>query len=227
MFLLSVSNFILVLVSLSFVAVNFSLASLCDYSFQIFKDPKSTDAIKIYFEEDLQGFLSSGCYEEAGLNLTEYIDVNDPGVESNLNEIGIFLNGFSHFDNFQRLMSADRFDNGIVNISQRWDVYRQGILPNFFDVTEALGEFNKVARACSEYWVLNSESCIEGNQFACKSFHAGDSFDHERDCLDDANFAQETFNLLRSSFVSQASLTKKLIEEFDDITSETPHARVG
>lgn len=225
-FLLSVSNFILVLVVVSFIAVNFSVASLCDFSFDLFGDPSTTDIVKVFFEEELQGFLASGCYDTDGLKLTEYIKINDPGVVSNLKEISVFLDGFSNFDNFRRVMSADRFDNGIVDISQQWEVFRQGEADNFYDVREALIEFNRLTASCSEYWVLNTKQCNSQSNLACKDVLSNGTFDHARDCLAEPDQTLEKFDLLRNSYVSQSSLMKKMIEGFDDITSNTAHAKV-
>lgn len=225
-FLLSISNFILVLVGLSFIAVNFSLASLCDFSFELMNNPSVSDEIKIYFEDSLKGFLNSGCYDSKGLNLTEYIPINDPGVVDNLNEISTFLNGFSHFDNFKRIMSADRFDNGIVDISAKWEVFRQGMEDNFYDVAEELNQLNQMTGPCNEVWVLNTQKCDSKSNLKCKDLLSTRTFDKDRDCLSQPLETQEKFDLLRNSFVSQSSLMKKMIETFDDITSDTAHAKV-
>ena len=226
-FILGLANFILIVVLILFLGTNYTLFSLCDYSFQTVSNPETTNQVKDFFQEEIRGFLFPKCYEPNGLNLTEYIPINDPGVVSNLNEISTFLNGFSNYDNFQRVMSADRFNNGIQNVTDQWEVFRTGLSDNFYDVSEVLSTFNTYTLPCNETWVLNSQSCKTDSSITCKEILSNNTFEHERACITDSEKALETFDKLRRSFVSQGTLMKTMIDEIGEITSGTAHNLVS
>lgn len=125
---------VLTVVVIVFLAVNFAIASLCDFSYDLSINPSVADEIRDYFNSDLRGLLNSKCFEENGLKLFDYISLNDPGLTENFTSIGVFLDGFSHYDNFLRQVDADSFNNNIVVAAESWEPYRTGLTPNFDNV---------------------------------------------------------------------------------------------
>ena len=124
--LLGLSSFLLSIVVIVFVAINFVTASMCDYSYDASVNPNVSDDIRGYFSKNLEGLLSSECLETDGLKLTQYIDINDPGLIDTFNQIGTFLDGFSYYDNFLLQLPADSYNNNYVKISEEWEKYRIG-----------------------------------------------------------------------------------------------------
>jgi hypothetical protein len=147
-------------------------------------------------------------------------------VVSNLNEISLFLDGFTNYDNFQREITPDRFNNGIQHITEKWEIFRSGMNDNFYDVPEVLNTFNAITAPCNERWVLNAQLCDSKATISCKDILSNNSFEHERSCIQDSEVALRTFESLRSSFVSQAALMKTMIDDLGEMTSGTPHALV-
>lgn len=125
---------LLTVVVIVFLGVNFAIASICDFSYDLSVKPSVADEVKEYFQSNLKGLLNSECFEASGLKLFEYIDLNDPGLSENFASIGVFLDGFSHYDNFLRLVDPDSFNNNIVAVSDQWETFRAGSLPNFSNV---------------------------------------------------------------------------------------------
>lgn len=104
---------------------------MCDYSFKATVDPSVADGVSQYFSKNLKGLLSSDCLRSDGLKFTQYININDPGLISAFDEIGVFLDGFSFYDNFLRQIPADSYNNNILKISEIWEEYRVGQKLNF------------------------------------------------------------------------------------------------
>jgi hypothetical protein len=125
------SGFLLTIVVIVFLAINFIIASMCDFSYDLSIDPSITDSIRENFSTDFKSFLNSKCFGTDGLKLTEYIDMNDPALVENYNEIGQFLDGFSFYNNFLRVIEPDSFNNNINKIGQNWELYRTGEIDNF------------------------------------------------------------------------------------------------
>ena len=73
---------------------------------------------------------------------------------------------------------------------------------------------------------MNSELCPDGSSLTCKNISTTDSFDNTRECLTTPESAADLFQKLRSSFVSQSSLMKNLIQDLSGLTGDTPHAKV-
>ena len=104
---------------------------MCDFSYDLSIDPSISDTIRDSFSTDFKSFLNSKCFETDGLPLTEYIQMNDPGLEDNYTQIGEFLDGFSFYGNFLRVIEPDSYNNNINSLGISWEQYRTGLTPNF------------------------------------------------------------------------------------------------
>ena len=78
--------------------------------------------------------ISSSCLTDSGLKFTEYLNIKDPSIIFNYDEIGQFLDGFSYYDNFLTRINPDKFNNNILKEGQLWETYRDGLIPNFSNV---------------------------------------------------------------------------------------------
>lgn len=66
-----------------FLAINFTLASMCDFSSDVLADPVKGNEIAELFSPKWNKLLSSDCISETGLPLTEYIQLDDEALKSN------------------------------------------------------------------------------------------------------------------------------------------------
>lgn len=132
---LSFSSFLLGIVVIVFVAINFIIASMCDYSYQASINPDIALEVSRHFSKNLEGLLSADCLRTEGLKLTEFIDINDPGLSQSIDDIGLFLDGFSNYNNFLWQIPSDSYNNNILKISEEWEQYRIGEKLNFSNTT--------------------------------------------------------------------------------------------
>ena len=96
-----------------------------------------------------------------------------------------------------------------------------------FELTlDSINSLNSLTSACNEKWVLNPSMCPKEDSGTCNSISSTSSIDISRDCLEKPDDVLKIFELLRSSYLSQSSLMKTLIQNFSDLTGETPHSKV-
>lgn len=226
-FILGFSNLIFSIFCIVFLAINYITKGLCDYSYQVVVDPSISVQIQEYFSDDIKGFLNAECLKEAGASLTQYAQISDPGFVEDLDEIGVFLDGFTYYDNFLTTVSADRFDNGIEDVINDWTEYKEGLKDNFYNFPDALAALNAQTLACNEYWVVNSKQCRSEDPKTCKDVVSNNSFDGSRGCLDDGDATAEQFRKIRSSFESQNQLVSEMIGKLGNISGNSAHFEVG
>jgi hypothetical protein len=128
---LGFSGFLLTIVVIVFLAVNYILASVCDFSHDVLSDPTKANPIAELFPSEWNKLLSSDCLNGVGLPLTEYVKLNDNALVTNYNEIGLFLDGISHYKNFLRELNPDIQNNNMSDLVNNWEQYRIGKLDNF------------------------------------------------------------------------------------------------
>ena len=151
--ILGAYSLLLAIVILIFVILNFSVAGLCEFSYQgIIKEGSITDA-QGSIPTLLKNFLNDECIKEVDLTadpikkpkqLQEYIDFGNPTVEENYKTIGVFLDGFSNFSNFLKNQNSEENVNSISKTEEMWTLYKTGILYNFVNVgRKYLNIYNK------------------------------------------------------------------------------------
>jgi hypothetical protein len=226
-FFLGFITFVFAIICAAFLIISYLVTGFCDYSYASVKTPEITTEVRQYFKDNLKGFFSEECYGDVGASISKYVQFKDPAIITNLDEISLFLDGLTNFDNFLPHMSADRFDNGIEDVLNEWDLFKQGIKENFYDVNESLQSLNLDIEKCEEYWVLNKESCVDSNNFTCKDILSNNSFDSTRTCVKSPEQSQEVFRKLRSSFESQSSLMSEMISKLGNISSNSAHFEVS
>ena len=140
------SAFILSILLIVFLALNYVVGGFCDYSIDVLKDPKLANEYKVHFPKAFHSLLSTGCVEEKGLFLYEFGRIKNPALTENLKKIGDFLDGLSYYDNFLKDLKPDKNLNALTTQSKEWEEFKSGLKPNFANVQGNFCKYHLILR---------------------------------------------------------------------------------
>lgn len=124
-------TFILTCFALLFVLINYSVESICEFSTKVIETPLISDEVKPYFQQKYQGLLDSSCFSDKPNQAADVFYLNDDAKIDNFKEIDEFLDGFSYYDNFLKVIPADKSINSINTTVNGWTPFKTGLKDNF------------------------------------------------------------------------------------------------
>lgn len=134
MFFFAFFAFLLGAVLLSLIAVNFTMTSICDFTFESLVDPKVSENLKDKIPYQIRGFFSEQCIGTEGFQIGEYVLISNSILRENLASIDTFLDGISYYDNFLKNLAPDKNNNSIQVLANEWDLYKEGLKDNYDNV---------------------------------------------------------------------------------------------
>lgn len=151
MFFFAFCAFILSAILLALIAVNFTMGSICDFTFESVVDPSISENLKEKLPIEIRGFFSEQCIGTTGMQISDYVLITNSILRENLRTMDTFLEGISYYDNFLKNLAPDKNNNSIHLVAEEWAKYKTGLKDNFENVKSmSFNTFYLISDVCKE-----------------------------------------------------------------------------